>query len=128
MKKINCLLILLCMGAMALAGCKSETTNESTDYSAYDFTEVKWTREAECDTESLRFLANGEFTYSCACGNPVNDSDVVDSYSYDDTTKMFTLNCCEEIEDMITEIKLISCDEEKLELDFGGEIRVFFAE
>ena len=128
MKKLSCLLVLLCAGAMVLAGCKAEPNKESADNSTYDFMDVKWTREAECDTESLRFLANGEFTYSCACGNPVNDSDVVDSYSYDDTTKTFTLNCCEEIDDMITEIKLVSCDEEKLELDFNGEIRVFFAE
>ena len=128
MKKFSCLLILLCMGVMIFAGCKSEKKTETTDYSTYNFVDVKWTRETECDTETIRFLANGEFTYSCACGDSVNDSDVVDSYSYDDATKMFTLNCCEEIDEMITEIKLISCDEEKLELDFAGEIRVFFAE
>ena len=39
---------------------------------------------------------------------------------------MFTLNCYEEIDDMITEIKLISCDGEMLKLDFGGEIRTFY--
>ena len=34
--------------------------------------------------------------YYCACGNPVDDSDVVDSYAYDETTKTFTLYCLEE--------------------------------
>ena len=53
---------------------------------------------------------------------------MVESYTYDDTTKTFTLNCYEEVDDMITEIKLVSCDGEKLKLDFDGEIREFTVE
>ena len=120
------------MIAIFIVGCEkepkannTESTQEEVDYSMYNFVDVKWNRDTDCD-ETLQFLPNGEFRYSCSCGNPVNDADVVESYSYDDTTKMFTLNCCEEIDDMITEIKLISCDGEMLELDFGGEIRTFY--
>lgn len=136
-KKINFVFLALsCVLAYVLVGCvseakvdnpESETPQIEVDYSMYDFAGVRWIREAECD-ETLCFLPNGEFRYSCACGNPVKDADVVESYSYDDTTKMFTLKCYEELEDMITEIKLISCDVEMLELDFDGEIRTFFIE
>lgn len=131
------LLVLCCMCAFFTLGCtkkdkkdetKNEKENKEVDYSEYEFVGVKWNRDAECDMETLCFLPNGEFRYSCACGNSVNDADVVESYSYDDTSKMFTINCYEEIEDMITEIKLISCDGKKLELDFGGEKRVFHIE
>lgn len=138
MKKQKFILpFLCCVLTICLMGCASEKTNNTetqkeqesnlaVDYSMYDFAGKQWFRESECDLETLCFLDNGEFRYSCACGNPVNDADVVESYSYDDTTKMFTFNCYEEIEGMVTEIKLISCDNEKLELDFAGEIRTFY--
>ena len=129
MKKNFLFIVLSCIIAMFFVGCSTgQNIDEEVDYSAYNFAGVKWTRDAECDIESLSFLTNGEFRYSCACGNPVNDSDVVESYTYDDETKMFTLNCYEEIDGMVTEIELISCDGEKLELDFDGETRVFVKE
>ena len=119
--------VLCCIIAFFVVGCTSDSEKE-VDYSKYDFADVTWTRESDCDVETLRFLPNGEFRYSCACGNPVNDADVVESYTYDDATKTFTLNCYEEVDDMITEIKLVSCDGEKLKLDFDGEIREFTVE
>ena len=122
-RKIQLLAVLCCVMVMIFTGCG--TSEKEVDYSTYDFAGVHWTRDAECDVETLCFRTNGEFQYSCGCGNPVNDADVVETYSYDDETKMFTLNCYEEIEGMITEIKLVNCDGETLELDFDGEIRTF---
>ena len=116
--------VLCCIFAFFVVGCASDSEKE-VDYSKYDFAYVTWTRESDCDVETLRFLPNGEFRYSCACGNSVNDADVVESYTYDDATKTFTLNCYEEVDDMITEIKLVSCDGEILKLDFDGEVREF---
>lgn len=137
MKKHNFVFkVLCCIFALVLTGCvpgsqahNTENTESQVeiDYSMYPFADMKWMRDTECD-ETLCFLSNGEFRYSCACGSPVNDADVVESYSYDDETKLFTLNCYEELEGMITEIKLIRCDDEVLELDFNGEIRVFYRE
>lgn len=134
MKKNIFLIALCCMTAFFLVGCVSkqnknnvENAKTEVDYSMYNFVGVNWIRDAECE-EILKFLPNGEFRYSCACGNAVNDADIVESYSYDDATKTFTLNCYEEIEGMITEIKLNSCDSGMLELDFGGEVRVFYME
>ena len=134
MKKKIIFMLLCCTLVFSLVGCGSKSkkddkgsqnSQKETDYSEYNFAGVRWTRDTDCDVETIYFNPNGEFQYSCACGSSVNDSDVVDSYSYDDTTKMFTLNCCEEIEDMITEIKLVNCDGEVLELDFDGDVRKF---
>ena len=128
-------LIFVSIVGVFLMGCALELETDSNenvnsraeiDYGMYDFAGIQWTRDTECDTETLCFLPNGEFRYSCACGSSVNDSDVVESYSYDDTTQKFTLNCYEEIEGMITEMELVSCDGERLELDFGGDVRVFY--
>lgn len=98
---------------------------EEADNGIQNVIDVRWTRDTECD-EVLCFLADGRFRYSCSCGNPVNDADVVESYSYDETTRIFTLHCYEEIEGMVTEITLVHCDGASLELDFDGEIRTFF--
>ena len=117
-----------CAPESQIENSENQNSQEKVDYSMYNFAGVQWTRDAECDIETLCFQPNGVFRYTCACGNSVNDADVVESYSYDDTTKMFTLNCYEEIEGMITEIKLIYCDSERIELDFDGEIRIFFVE
>ena len=132
MKKNYVILIMLCcIITMFFVSCASKIGKGNTkhendaDYSAYPFSGKQWMRNTECDVETLCFLANGEFRYSCACGNSVNDADVVESYSYDNASKTFILNCYEEIDGMITKIRLISCDGKKLELDFNGEIRTF---
>jgi hypothetical protein len=89
------------------------------------FVNTSWTRDAEHDIETLRFGADGKFTYYCACGNPVNDSDLCEGYTYDDSTKTITLNCIETTDEMVTTIKIVKCDENSLQLDFNGEIRIF---
>lgn len=113
--------------AASLTGCQvfGEFGKETVDYSTYAFTEGSWTREAEHDTETIRFGADGTFRYSCACGNPVNDSDLCEGYSYDEESKIIKLHCVETTDEMVTDIKVIKCDEDSLELDFGGEIRIF---
>ena len=86
---------------------------------------TSWTRDAEHDTETIRFGEDGSFAYYCACGNAVNDSDLCEGYTYDDSTKTITLNCIETTDEMVTTIKVVKCDENTLQLDFNGEIRVF---
>ena len=93
-----------------------------------EFCGISWTRDSGYDIEYLRFLTNGEIRYYCACGNPVNDSDACESYDYDPETGMITLNCFDEIEGMVTEIKVVSCDGSTLVLDFAGEVRTFTKE
>jgi hypothetical protein len=109
-----------------LTGCgKSNEKPKEKDYSEYSFTDVSWTRDAENDIETIVFKSNGRFTYYCSCGNPVNDSDMCESYEYNDETKEIKLDCFETTEDMVTNIKIVEMSDDVLELDFNGEIRRF---
>ena len=121
MKKI----IILVLAALLLTGCESTKEKQDMDYSKYSFTDVSWTRDAENDIETIVFKSNGRFVYYCSCGNPVNDSDLCENYTYNDKTKEITLDCFEETEETITKIKVVKSTETTLELDFDGEIRTF---
>ena len=118
MKKL--LLALLCL-VFLLAGCG----NKKTDYSDLSFAGVSYTRQGSHDTETIRFASDGTFYYSCSCGNPVNDSDLCEGYTYDRESKIFTLNYPETTDETVTTITLVSCDGDTLVLDFGGDIRTF---
>ena len=119
-------IIILMLVGLLLTGCGSVKENtESKDYSKYLFTDVSWVRDAENDIETIVFKSNGRFTYYCSCGNPVNDSDLCERYTYNDNTKQITLDCFEETEETITTIKVVNLTETTLELDFNGEIRKF---
>ena len=122
MKKI----IILVLAALLLTGCDStREEQQEKDYSKYSFTDVSWTRDAENDIETIIFKSNGRFVYYCSCGNPVNDSDLCENYTYNDKTKEITLDCFEETEETITKIKVLKSTETTLELDFNGDIRKF---
>lgn len=116
MKKILSLCLLVtCLGLVGCAGKK--------DYSEYDFVDVSWTRTTEADTEYLRFSADGHFSYYCACGNPVDDSDVYEEYTYSEKSQTIKLKPSGVGFSKKLVIKYV--DEETLEIDFGGEIRKF---
>lgn len=122
MKKI----IILVLVTLLLTGCEStKEEKQEKDYSKYSFTDVSWTRDAENDIETIVFKSNGRFVYYCSCGNPVNDSDLCENYTYNDKTKEITLDCFEETEETVTTIKVLKSTETTLELDFNGEIRKF---
>ena len=113
MKKCLYLVALVLVCAILFVGCggNKKEADTSVDYSEYPFVNVSWTRDAEHDTETIRFSEDGGFVYYCGCGNPVNDSDLCEGYIYDD--------------EMITVIKIVKCDEKELHLDFDGEVRIF---
>ena len=122
MKKI----IIIILIVLFLTGCGDEKEKTKTkDYSNYIFTDVSWTRSGENDIETIVFKSNGKFTYYCSCGNPVNDSDLCENYTYNNKTKEITLDCFEETDETITTIKIVNSTETTLELDFNGEIRKF---
>ena len=123
MKKI---IIILMLVGILVTGCKdTKEKTQKKDYSEYLFTDVSWTRDAENVIETIVFKSDGQFTYYCSCGNPVNDSDLCESYTYNDDTKEITLDCFEETEETITTIKVVNSTETVLELDFDGEVRKF---
>ena len=114
------------MCAILFVGCReNEAAETRIDYSKYSFVNISWTRDTAFDTETILFAEDGSFHYFCGCGNPVNDSDLCEGYTYDDTTKTITLDCIETTAEMITIFKVVKCDENSLHLDFGGEIRIF---
>ena len=103
----------------------NKAMQEEMNYSDDGFTDITWTRETEADIEYIRFSADGSFSYYCACGNPVNDSDLCEGYTYDNKTKTIKLNCIQTTESMVTTIIIINYDENSIELDFNGDIRTF---
>ena len=121
MKKI---ILVLLLGVLCLTGCKDKKEKEI-DYSKYSFTDVIWTRDGVNDIDTIVFKSDGSFSYYCACGNPVNDSDLCESYVYNDETKEIKFDCFETTEEMITNIKIVEISEDILELDFNGEIKKF---
>ena len=119
-------IIILMLVAILLTGCTEKKEKETKiDYSKYLFTDVVWTRDSGHDIETIKFDADGSFSYYCACGNSVNDSDLCESYTYNDKTKEIKFNCFETTEEMITNIKIKEMTEDVLKLDFNGEIRIF---
>lgn len=118
--------IILMFLVLLLTGCgDSKEKTQKKDYSEYSFTDVSWTRDAGNDIETIVFKSDGKFTYYCSCGNPVNDSDLCESYTYNEDTKEITLDYIEETEEAVTTIKIVKETETTLELDFDGEIRKF---
>lgn len=117
-------IIILLLGILFLTGCEDKK-EEKIDYSEYAFSDVTWTRDAGNDIETLRLKSDGSFAYYCSCGNPVNDSDMCESYTYDDKTKEIKFDCFETTDEMVATVKVVKVTEDTLELDFDGEIRTF---
>ena len=140
MKKL--IVFLLCLSLCAsFAACKGsspvetqplvESTPADTEPSETaapvfeSFEDLAWTRETETCTEDIRFLADGGFRYSCSCGNPVNDADLCEGYTYDEESKVISLVFEETTEETVTQITVQSCDGKTLVLDFAGDVRTF---
>jgi len=123
MKKAILVILILSVALGSLVGCGKDE-----DFSKHPFVEVKWSRTTDSDIEYIFFGNKGEFSYYCACGNPVNDSDLCEGFSYDEDTKTITLNYIEETSESVTEVVVKKCSADELVLDFDGDIRTFFKE
>jgi len=118
------IMVVLMIGILFLTGCEGNKESENNS-SKYSFVGVNWTRDGLHDTETIRFNTDGSFSYTCACGNAVNDADLCDTYTYNEDTQEIKLDCFEKTEDTITIIKVTSLTDTTLELDFNGEVRIF---
>ena len=125
MKKVVALILMLACVISSVFINLNYNKSEQKRNDKLEFADVEWTRAGNSDTEFIGFNSNGSFYYYCSCGNPVNDSDLCDTYTYNDDTKIISLSCTEETYDMVTEIKVISYDGDSLVLDFDGDIREF---
>ena len=119
MKKV---IIVLTLMMLFLTGCSA---NQAKDYSEYQFTDTVWVRDNAHDVETLILHSDGSFSYSCACGNSVNDTDLCEGYTYDDENKEIKFDYIEQTESSIASIKVIQVSDDILELDVDGEIRAF---
>lgn len=111
--------------ALLFVGCTKKLGSNVVDYSEYPFVDIPWTRKAEHDVETIRFGSDGSFAYSCGCGNPVNDSDLNEGYTYEDKTKTITISYMETTDETVSKIKIEMCDGKTIKLNFDGEIREF---
>lgn len=125
-KRIMAVVLCLIL-AMSLVGCGNKEKSGENTYDA-EFMGVQWIRKVGKDVEYLRFMTDGTFSYYCACGNPVKDSDLIESYCYDKKHQTITLNAIETTDSMVTKIKILEFDNEHLELDFDGDVREFSIE
>lgn len=121
MRKIT---VILLLGLIFFTGCNSQN-NETKRYNKEEFTDISWEYNEENDTETLILTSKGDFHYSCGCGNPVNDSDLCEKYTYNKKTNTIELHCIETTDETITNIKIISITKDTLELDFNGKIKTF---
>lgn len=115
MKKIFCTILYI---FLFFTGCQNGKN-------IINFTDIHWVREGQHDTEILYFGSDGSFSYSCSCGNPVNDSDLCDGYIYDENTQEIILDYCEVTDDSITILKIMKLTKDTIEIDFDGEIKTF---
>ncbi|MEE0944325.1 MAG: hypothetical protein UIM24_02590, partial [Clostridia bacterium] len=62
-KKIIYLVALLLISTVLFVGCKDnkKPEDQNVDYSQYSFVDTSWTRDAEHDTETIRFGEDGSF-------------------------------------------------------------------
>lgn len=122
--------VILC-GAMlfCFAACgkddTAKTDRNKKDDSECPFVNITWERSTESDTEYIYFSEDGEFSYYCGCGSPVDDSDLYEKFSYDADTKTISLEFMKGIDLPDTEIIVKEFSEDELILDFDGDIRVF---
>lgn len=93
------------------------------DYSKYDFVGKTWTRTTDADTEFLTFRKNGGFSYYCACGNPVDDADLCEYYTYDGKDTIYVH--CDYDKLKKVKVDIISHNDNKLKIKFDGEVREF---
>ncbi len=109
-----------------LAALKYQDNKKYNDSLSDAIIKNTWSRAGEGDTEFIYFGENGEFSYYCACGNPVDNYDLCDSYKYDKESDTIKLNCS--LSTIKDKIKIIENDEYHLVLEIAGEKRTFESE
>lgn len=90
-----------------------------------DFVDIRYERSTEADTEFIRFVKDGSFSYYCACGNPVDNSDLCEYYTYDKENNKIELVCYDGVPEKEKNIKILTATKDKLKIEINGEIREF---
>lgn len=108
-------------GISTEAGTETGTETESdTDF----LTEKRWEYNTLSCTEVLVFDKEGTFSYYETCGNPVGDSDMYETYSYDKEKQVITVHSSDDsLEDM--EIEVLRYVKDSLLVRINGSIKEF---
>ncbi|MBQ4067853.1 MAG: hypothetical protein IJC76_01245 [Lachnospiraceae bacterium] len=77
------------------------------------------------ETEGITFNKEGEYFYCCSCGEPVGDSDLYDTYSYDGK-KTITLKASYDDGPKDILVNILYMDDKTLLLDMGDDIVEFY--
>ena len=84
-------------------------------------TEHEWTHFTYCD-ETISFGDDGSYAYYCACGSPVGDSDLYETYKYDPDTSDITLSP----KGSDSSIKVLRYEKSRLLLKFSDGVKEFY--
>ena len=79
--------------------------NPNTEVIEALFVDKRYTRIIEGDTETISFSSTGKYSYSCSCGNAVDNYDLCEYYTYDGKDKI-TLVCYDE-GGIVDELKIV---------------------
>ena len=90
-------------------------------------TEKTWEYNTMTCTEVLSFGDDGSFSYYETCGNPVADSDLYDTYSYDEKTSIITVYGYEEGMEEI-KIEVLRYTEDSLLVRMEDKIKEFYVD
>lgn len=114
---------------LLLGGCKAKTepkpdlTSKPAESASRLLWDADWVYYDHNIGEDLliRFGEDGSYIYRCDCGEPVGDSDIYDSYSYDPQERIITLQGGEETE----QIQVLYVDYNYLCLQFSDDTVTF---
>lgn len=128
LSKGACMLICLAF-IFLLAGCASGGHSDKPNDSAPANTKIhpsfltdhEWIHY-NFDPETISFQKDGTYAYYCACGNAVGDSDLFDSYSYNEDTSEITLSPVETDHHII---RVLRYEKSRLLLAFDDGITEF---
>ena len=122
MKKIF-LISLITILLTSMAACQNTNDEPVDDYAPFAEAEWEFYNEKTGEEDIIYFEEDGSFSYHCACGEPIGDSDVYDSYRYDEEQLLITLY--NDYDDSEKEIRLIFYNAIHLLLEIDGVIRDF---
>lgn len=124
MKKSFKILLFSLAVPMVLSGCKgSASDNENKKI----LVESEWEHFNAYigQTESITFNKNNEFFYSDSSGEPIGDSDLYDTYSYNAKDQITLKASYDDGPDDLT-LKILYMDDMTLLLDMGDDIVEFY--
>lgn len=122
-KKIGVIVcsVLIVLGLVFCLFTKKKATTDSTEIVQNEIFDISWERKNGDDTEVIYFSKDGHFSYYDLSGNPVDDSDLCESYELKgDTIKLLCTG-----ETPYDEIKILNISKSYIKLLINGKERKF---